>query len=214
MFDRETKCSRGFGFVTYVDQEVAQSLLRMGDGDDGVGRLTMRGKTCEVKEATPKGDMMAHRPGRNARGRRDQRQKHHRNHYEAPYVYAEPLGGHGGTLGYYPHSIPGYVTPMYPSHVSPPLPLPVFHPAHPHFYVPPTEPLFSAGTLSPANQQYSSTYPQQAAYAFVPVVPASTAPLSHLPPSVMQAVEPGILSTSKLEAEQQIETPSEYESPN
>ena len=32
------------------------SLLQMGDGNDGVGRLEMRGKICEVKAATPKGE--------------------------------------------------------------------------------------------------------------------------------------------------------------
>lgn len=55
MFDRETRRSRGFGFVTYVNPDVSQSLLQMGNSGDGIGRLVMRGKTCEIKAAAPRG---------------------------------------------------------------------------------------------------------------------------------------------------------------
>lgn len=61
MFDRETRRSRGFGFVTFEDPMVCRQLLMMGnEGADPenamnlVGRLELQGKVCEVKAATPK----------------------------------------------------------------------------------------------------------------------------------------------------------------
>lgn len=69
MFDRETKRSRGFGFVTYVDPAVCDHLLSFGgrphdeekvEGSNSqksvvrTGRLEMRGKLIEIKEAEPK----------------------------------------------------------------------------------------------------------------------------------------------------------------
>jgi len=69
MFDRETRRSRGFGFVTYVNPDVAKSVLQMGSRGDGIGRLVMRGKTCEVKAAAPKGQA----PNRVAKANRSNR---------------------------------------------------------------------------------------------------------------------------------------------
>lgn len=62
MFDRETRRSRGFGFVTFEDPLICQHLLSLGhegqdDGGDQPkqsGRLEMRGKLIEVKSAEPK----------------------------------------------------------------------------------------------------------------------------------------------------------------
>jgi hypothetical protein len=93
-------------------QEVAKSLLRMGDGEDGVGRLEMRGKVMEVKAATPKGESASRQQqGRNQRNNRRRGSNHHHinhHHYNAagqllaPFAYVEPIGYHPYG-GYYPH---------------------------------------------------------------------------------------------------------------
>mmetsp|Transcript_6323 Transcript_6323/g.9290 ORF Transcript_6323/g.9290 Transcript_6323/m.9290 type:complete len:361 (-) Transcript_6323:292-1374(-) len=62
MFDRDTRRSRGFGFVTFEDQTVAQTVLNLGDensneetdGRPRTGRIMIGGKACEVKAAEPK----------------------------------------------------------------------------------------------------------------------------------------------------------------
>ena len=72
MFDRDTRKSRGFGFVTFEDPAVCKRLLEVGETDNSSsldpkiehpssvtihrssGRLEMRGKIIEVKEAQPK----------------------------------------------------------------------------------------------------------------------------------------------------------------
>uniref|UniRef100_A0A7S2I2F1 RRM domain-containing protein n=1 Tax=Helicotheca tamesis TaxID=374047 RepID=A0A7S2I2F1_9STRA len=62
MFDRETRRSRGFGFVTFEDESVARAVLDLGAEHSGedlqdrrrTGRIIISGKSCEVKAAEPK----------------------------------------------------------------------------------------------------------------------------------------------------------------
>jgi hypothetical protein len=69
LLDRRTKRSRGFGFVTFRDEDVALSLLNVIPGR--TGRVAMLGKMCEVKASEPKtaedylmsNSMSPHRPG-------------------------------------------------------------------------------------------------------------------------------------------------------
>jgi len=140
MFDRETRRSRGFGFVTYVNPDVAKSLLQMGSHGDGIGRLVMRGKTCEVKAAAPKGQA-PHRGGkanRNIRG--GPRNQHQGQVHQVPpfgnndqfpamyqndnYHMAYPQGVYSTLPG-----VQGFVPPAY--HVMPP-PAHAQHQAPPH----------------------------------------------------------------------------------
>jgi len=130
MFDRETRRSRGFGFVTYVNPDVSQSLLQMGNHGDGIGRLVMRGKTCEIKAAAPRGQAptrggKANRSGRGGNRNQHQQQAHHLNHFggneQFPVMYQNDSYGMPYHQGVYP-AVPG--VPSYPP--------PVYHHALPH----------------------------------------------------------------------------------
>ncbi|KAL7503114.1 hypothetical protein ACHAXN_000959 [Cyclotella atomus] len=76
LLDRRTKRSRGFGFVTFRDEDIALSLLNVIPGR--TGRVAMMGKMCEIKASEPKtmelgdpyyhgagsaGDLYGHRQG-------------------------------------------------------------------------------------------------------------------------------------------------------
>lgn len=69
MFDRETHNSRGFGFVTFEDISVAETVL------GGKGRtknmITINDKECEVKVSVPKRQMDSKRSERKQKTRGD-----------------------------------------------------------------------------------------------------------------------------------------------
>merc|ERR1712238_376344 len=48
-FDPQNGLPRGFGFITFVDPDIASFVTKLGDKCEGYGRLVMRGKTCEIK---------------------------------------------------------------------------------------------------------------------------------------------------------------------
>lgn len=98
MFDYETKRSRGFGFVTFQDSNVASNLLAMNienkeiaPGTQQVGRMEMRGKIIEIKMAEPK-EGWTQRKFRSNSGNR-QHQKHHFARVYPPYYNVQMQQG-------------------------------------------------------------------------------------------------------------------------
>lgn len=140
MFDRVTRRSRGFGFVTYVNPAVSQSLLQMGNHGDGIGRLIMRGKTCEVKPAAPRGQAPT-RGGKAYRNNRSGTRSQHQGqsnqvssfgqNEQFPVIYQNenynlpyPQGVYSAIPG-----VPGYAPPVYHH--------PMPHPTHSQPHSPP-----------------------------------------------------------------------------
>eukprot|EP00543_Licmophora_paradoxa_P001559 CAMPEP_0202443676 /NCGR_PEP_ID=MMETSP1360-20130828/2866_1 /ASSEMBLY_ACC=CAM_ASM_000848 /TAXON_ID=515479 /ORGANISM="Licmophora paradoxa, Strain CCMP2313" /LENGTH=250 /DNA_ID=CAMNT_0049059413 /DNA_START=819 /DNA_END=1571 /DNA_ORIENTATION=- len=124
MFDRETRRSRGFGFVTYGDPAVCRRLLSSGDGDGTVGRLEMQGKTCEIKSAQPK-EKSFRNPNNRQQQRREQGGVQYQQHGQSDAAnginshinaaYANPMMYHGG----YPHPSAAHHLGMQPMYYPP-----------------------------------------------------------------------------------------------
>ena len=199
-----------YQIASMCSQEVSKTLLRMGDHPDGIGRLSMRGKTCEVKAAQPKDG--GNRFGKNFRGDR-------REHYKIPSPHPHPYSGFNppDAMGYppppgdpmavqhyhfHPHGVPSYMPMYYPGVPNPPQsPAHFLHgvaPMNYHHHVPPTymmghgmENVASGVTMPPAPH---GNPPQ--VFGFMPFVPAAHPPpqSSYTQTSVMQPVAPGIPS--------------------
>jgi hypothetical protein len=84
MFDRETYRSRGFGFVTFKDEQVSRSILDVGGGihnqQHQTSRIEMRGKMIEVKPATPKEPGHHYQRGNNNHRNRSAPNRYGHNH--------------------------------------------------------------------------------------------------------------------------------------
>lgn len=168
--------------MTFADPDVSKSLLQQGNHSDGIGRLNMRGKTCEVKLAVPK------HPGR-------QQTKLKNKPRQVPPLYVhEGVMGHG--MPSFPgnaHGFPGYMTPVYYSFPPPVLPPGDFAPVPPGYYMggyaEPNMPVY------PMHATNNHHVPQPQAVAFLPVMtplPLQTPAHPQTQGSVMQPVLPGL----------------------
>ena len=177
--------------VLVKTQEVSKSLLQAGNHADGIGRLEMQGKTCEIKAAEPKDPNAVRRPG--SKGNRQRHPRHARFPYHPvmhppvlpptayPFVAADPMGATqpqfyhpemGGPPPPYPgYGVAGYMAPMY---YPAPVPTPAGPP--PPVMAPPNDGAVPMATASFMGQQ-----------AFPPAAPGTMAPPIAQPvPPVME----------------------------
>lgn len=141
MFDRDTGRSRGFGFVTFDDPTVCRQLLVMGnEGADPsadvmklIGRVSMQGKMCELKTATPKANGM--RRSDSHRGGNDPNKMLTQQHHQYGYGIS-PQFDHGALVPAPPAAVMYHGCP--PGHVYfPPLPYMVPPGAYAPYYMDP-----------------------------------------------------------------------------
>jgi hypothetical protein len=168
----------------------------MGDQDDGVGRLVMRGKTCEVKAATPKGDGGFGRGARNIRsGSYQKREQRKHDNYgnnigygpmPDSYAYLEhmayiPVMHDGVAYSHNPQLQEYHGTAISDAGV-PPFMTPVYYPSVPY---PHTHPSF---VMPPPPEEYSHG---GSAYNMVPPTPDAAAHFAVPLPHHLSATTPG-----------------------
>lgn len=196
MFDRNTGRSRGFGFVTYVDQEISKSLLQMGNNGDGVGRLNMRGKICEIKAAVKK--TSSTRVSNHMVT--DNRSRLKEINQIPPVVYSEhvvPPMNHNIAhcpMPYPPYVQGGYNAAPFVSGHGTPMHLPFMYDQHPH-RIPVSEAYdFRSGGTTEAPLFYTSPpmgyFAPQHGFGYIPLPPGHVLPHSQAP-YLMQSVELG-----------------------
>ena len=157
----------------------------MGNHSDGIGRLNMRGKTCEVKRAQPK------HAGRPIKGRsKIPPVLPHLYPHEAFHGNNNMLPFQGNLSGY-----PGYMAPMFYPHMGPPMTMPP---------PPPTEFVAAPGYYNMMTYtDYQPAYPNAPAHQFphpqanpmfasMQPPPPGVAPGPSSQTSVMQPVAPGL----------------------
>ena len=149
----------------------------MGSNGDGIGRLVMRGKTCEVKPAAPRGQA-PNRGGKSHRNNRSGLRNQHQGHAhqvpsygqneQFPVVYQNDNYNLPYAQGMYPMvpGVPGYAPPNF--HASLP------HPSHSQLVSPPN------GTIAPsADRNLGESGVVGPSYFVGSPLPAT--PLEHIP---------------------------------
>jgi hypothetical protein len=175
----------------------------MGNHGDGIGRLLMRGKTCEVKAAAPRGQAPTRGGKANRSNRGGPRNQHQAQAQQVPYfghnekflvMYQNDTYNMPYSQGVYSivPGVPDYVPTVYyhamppPSHAQPNSPLHGAIPLSadcdpsesgitgtPYFFASPPPDCFSVPNTFPPTPQIPAHYHQQG-YAFVPYAPDHT----------------------------------------
>lgn len=118
IFDSNTRRSRGFGFVTFKEESVAQGLLGGGNGKQQIGSVVIRGKMCEVKPAEPKVDSSSRAQHEEAFSAAPS------DPYYAPQPPHSPFADFVTLEPYFPYQQPSHM----PHESCPPMPPVLMHP--------------------------------------------------------------------------------------
>lgn len=189
MFDYETLRSRGFGFVTFKDPEVARHLLTLGcdnknSNETKTGRIQMRDKLIEIKAAEPKEGRGNHRFGRKNNAPVTAKMVG-----PAYHVPAQPVCFYGDAVTAIYPMIPPYCAPgVIPGYMAP---QGYFAPEAPMVQASPYTPIYNMNDYHPVEPGYSGSA-GMAPYTFFPIVPPQ--PSIYVGASVMQPAAPGIPS--------------------